>query len=103
VKVLSAAVAGLGLIFFCIHSVYAEVPGLEPGIQIAEGGGPLKANFCSIPFTTDWNNDGKKDLIVGQREGYIHLYLNDGTDLNPAFDGYIQIESDGIPIKTSYT
>ena len=24
----------------------------------------------------DWNGDGKKDLLVGDGEGYIHLYLN---------------------------
>lgn len=36
----------------------------------------------------DWNNDGKKDLIVGERNGTIRIYLNTNTDENPLFSGY---------------
>jgi len=28
----------------------------------------------------DWNNDGKKDLIVGESCGEIRIYQNVGTD-----------------------
>jgi hypothetical protein len=36
----------------------------------------------------DWNKDGKKDLLVGEREGHIRIYLNKGTDAAPFFSGY---------------
>jgi len=31
----------------------------------------------------DWNEDGKKDLIVGDTNGYIYIYLNTGADAAP--------------------
>ncbi len=41
--------------------------------------------------------------FVGQfTAGYIWLYLNQGTNLNPVFIGGSKIESNGTPITTSY-
>ena len=37
----------------------------------------------------DWNNDGKKDLLLGKWQstaGQVRLYLNVGTDAAPVFD-----------------
>ncbi|KPK75261.1 MAG: hypothetical protein AMJ79_11920 [Phycisphaerae bacterium SM23_30] len=31
----------------------------------------------------DWNSDGKKDLLVGDTDGYIYIYLNTATDAAP--------------------
>jgi len=36
----------------------------------------------------DYNGDGKKDLIVGERNGTIRIYLNTNTDDDPQFNGY---------------
>ncbi|MCP4712582.1 MAG: hypothetical protein GY869_28490 [Planctomycetes bacterium] len=37
-----------------------------------------------VPVVVDWNEDGKKDLLIGQfKSGKISLYLNEGTDTNP--------------------
>ncbi|MCE0498063.1 MAG: FG-GAP-like repeat-containing protein [Methylacidiphilales bacterium] len=39
------------------------------------------------PQVVDWNNDGKPDIITGERLGYIDVYLNTTTDpLHPQFD-----------------
>ena len=43
----------------------------------------------------DWNNDGKKDLITGENDGYIRIYLNTGTDPNPAFSGFTYLQANG--------
>ena len=38
------------------------------------------------PAVLDWNNDGKPDIISGDRTGYVHLYLNNSSDpTNPTF------------------
>ncbi len=37
------------------------------------------------PYVADWNNDGKKDLIVGTTPGYVGVYLNVGTNDSPMF------------------
>ncbi|MBI5207607.1 MAG: hypothetical protein HY934_07430 [Candidatus Firestonebacteria bacterium] len=39
------------------------------------------------PFIVDWNNDGKKDLLVGDENGLLYIYINTGTDASPLFAG----------------
>jgi hypothetical protein len=39
----------------------------------------------------DWNNDGRKDLIVGEGDGQIRIYLNTGTDASPVFGSHTQL------------
>ncbi|MBI4778803.1 VCBS repeat-containing protein [Candidatus Desantisbacteria bacterium] len=39
----------------------------------------------AVPTVCHWNNDGRKDLIVGSGDGVIYLYLNQGTDAAPVF------------------
>ncbi|MFH1097540.1 MAG: VCBS repeat-containing protein [Candidatus Desantisbacteria bacterium] len=39
----------------------------------------------AVPFVCDWNNDGRKDLLVGSGDGVVYLYLNQGTDAAPVF------------------
>ena len=40
------------------------------------------------PQVVDWNNDGKPDIIAGERSGYINVYLNQAPDKSspPVFD-----------------
>jgi hypothetical protein len=40
------------------------------------------------PSVVDWNNDGKPDVISGERLGFVNLYLNKATENNvaPVFD-----------------
>jgi len=53
----------------------------------------------SSPHVLDLDDDGRKDLLTGNTEGELLLYLNVATDEAPAFSGYISIESDGVPIN----
>lgn len=46
---------------------------------------PLPAMSGAVPFVVDWNNDDRKDLLVGQADGSVTLYLNAGTESSPAF------------------
>jgi hypothetical protein len=39
----------------------------------------------ATPSFVDWNNDGLKDLICGALDGKIRIFLNEGTDTEPAF------------------
>lgn len=53
-----------------------------------------------VPCVTDWNSDGKKDLIVGQfAGGKIRLYLNSGSDAEPAFKGFECLKAGGAEIS----
>lgn len=79
-------------------------PGLEAGVLIDDNGSPLISDFMSAPEVVDWNNDGRKDLLVGQfTQGYIWLFLNEGTDAAPVFSlPGSKIYSGASPITTSY-
>ena len=39
----------------------------------------------SDPCIVDWNNDGKKDLLVGQGSGEVFKFINIGTNQQPLF------------------
>ncbi|MGB2820750.1 MAG: FG-GAP-like repeat-containing protein, partial [Phycisphaerae bacterium] len=51
----------------------------------------------------DWNNDGRKDLITGERNGYIRIYLNVGTDAGPAFSGYSFLQVGGSTFDCGFS
>ncbi|MDO8589293.1 MAG: VCBS repeat-containing protein [Armatimonadota bacterium] len=53
-------------------------------------------------FVVDWNNDGKKDLVITNRTGEVVLYLNEGTDESPRFGEGKQLEANGKPISGTH-
>ena len=73
----------------------------EAGFKIAAGGKPIDVEIGHlVPDVVDWNNDGKKDLVVGQfKEGAIRLYLNEGTDSKPVFGEFSLLAAGDKPIK----
>ena len=81
----------------------ADLPLLEYKGLLQDGGGVLTVGMQAIPDVADWNNDGKKELVIGQYTGgNILVYLNTGTDANPAFNGSFKVLSNGTPISVSY-
>lgn len=51
----------------------------------------------------DWNEDGMKDLICGERDGHIRIYLNINTDADPQFNGYTYLQMGGIDYLPDFT
>ena len=43
----------------------------------------------------DWNEDGKKDLVVGDTNGFIYIYLNTGSDDAPVLAEAQLLQLDG--------
>jgi hypothetical protein len=52
----------------------------------------------ATPLVADWNNDGKKDLLVGDINGKISLYLNEGTDAAPDFRVRVYVQNSGADL-----
>ncbi|MHC4945048.1 MAG: FG-GAP repeat domain-containing protein [Planctomycetota bacterium] len=50
----------------------------------------------------DWNNDGRKDLIAGEHNGFVRIYLNTNTDEDPVFDGYTFLQVGGSDFDCGY-
>jgi hypothetical protein len=51
----------------------------------------------------DWDNDGRKDLVTGERDGHIRIYVNTGTDAKPAFSGYTYLRLGGSAFDCGYS
>jgi len=51
----------------------------------------------------DWDEDGRKDLILGERDGYIRIYLNTNTDADPVFNGYDNLLLNGNTYDVGYS
>ena len=74
---------------------------LGEGVKLEAGGEVIDVTVGHlVPCTLDWNNDGKKDLLVGQfKGGKIRLYLNRGTDAKPSFEDFSYLEAGGEQIS----
>jgi hypothetical protein len=74
---------------------------MREGVKLEADGKIIHDDIAFLfPFVTDWNNDGKKDLIVGQpHHGKIRLYLNYGTDSDPMFKDFIYLSAGGSEIS----
>jgi hypothetical protein len=72
---------------------------LRAGTNIYTASAMLDVGDHAIPCVTDWNGDGKKDLIVGyQPDGMIKVYTNAGTDAQPVFKNSYLMQAGGTNI-----
>lgn len=87
------------IVFVLASAAAAGEPMLRPGEWITANGLPLDVGDQAIPCVSDWNNDGRKDLIVGYRyTDKVALFLNQGTDANPAFGTFANLQAAGADI-----
>ncbi|MFH1563092.1 MAG: FG-GAP-like repeat-containing protein [Nitrospirota bacterium] len=69
-----------------------------PAFIVATAQSVVEVSNSAVPFVVDWNNDTKKDLVVGDGQGRLHLFINTGTDELPAFGSSTLISAGGLPI-----
>jgi hypothetical protein len=66
-----------------------ENPTFDGGafLQVGEPGSKefIDVGNRATPSAVDWNNDGRKDLVVGAYDARIHIFINEGTDTKPDF------------------
>ena len=79
----------------------APAAGFEPGVKIVADGKPIDVTVGHlVPCVVDWNDDGKKDLLVGQFSGEkIRLYLNAAKDEAPEFRKFTYLKAGGTEIS----
>jgi hypothetical protein len=58
----------------------------------------LSAGALAIPVVTDWNSDGKNDIIVGAADAHIYLFENIGDNTTPVFKTAQTMNAGGYPI-----
>ncbi len=50
----------------------------------------------TTPVVVDWDNDGRRDIIVGDKDGLVRLYRNAGTDASWDFESEEMILNSGV-------
>lgn len=67
--------------------VALESSGFQQGVRLKTADEYIDVKVGHlVPHITDWNNDGKKDMLMGQfAGGTITLFENIGTDDAPVF------------------
>lgn len=77
---------------------------LGPEQIVQADGADIFVNSYSVPSFADWNNDGLRDLIVGdgggiQPMGRVRVYLNSGTTSEPVFTTHFYVVADGMQLS----
>lgn len=67
-------------------------PTFFPGVRLKVGGADIDVGDRACPTIVDWNNDSKKDLVVGALDGNIRLFINEGTDVVPNFPAQVLVQ-----------
>ena len=68
---------------------------LAAGVQLPGVTLPVGA----VPLVADWNNDDRKDLLVGAADGSVALALNQGTQESPVFAALVPLQADNAPLS----
>lgn len=79
------------------------VPLLTSKGYIQAGSSPMDVGLRASPFPVDWNSDGLTDILIGNYDGEVRIYLNTGSPENYQYDGYELVEIAGAPISLSNT
>ncbi len=91
-----------GFIYIYINSNTDTSPIFNQGTKATTGTGtnmPLKVTYDATPIICDWNNDGNMDIVAGERNGYVNLFLNSGTKQKPIFVSSQRIKANGNDIQ----
>jgi len=85
--------AGTGKVYIFLNNGTDTNPVFDAGTFVQANSSDISVGARATSIPGDWNNDGKKDLIVGAIDGKIHLYVNSGTDTSPVFQTGILAKS----------
>jgi hypothetical protein len=93
------------LLFMAATSVSAAGLVLGPEQAVQAGGVDIAVPGFSVPSFVFWDDDGLKDLVVGEGSGMtgfglVRVYLNSGTPGSPVFTGYFYAQSNSSALQS---
>lgn len=83
-----------GRVYVYINKGTNQQPAYDKLIEIPD----VEITKLSKPYMADWNNDGKKDFIIGSGSGEISLFINKGTNQQPVFGDEIKLNGGNIDV-----
>ncbi len=91
-----------GNVYLYLSEEQLQEDGSKKVVLVAKGAiQNINVGSLSVPFVVDYDNDGKKDLLVGSGDGHIYLYLNTRDDAAPEFTSIVTIKATGSDITIS--
>lgn len=57
----------------------------EPGLEV-----DIDVGQRATPVVTDWNGDGRRDIVAGNKAGLLNIFINTGSDSAWEFEGPVQ-------------
>ena len=100
-------VFSVSVVFLLSIAASASAAGLVPGPEqiVQAGSADIWVPGYSVPSFVHWDDDGLKDLVVGEGSGLtgfgrVRVYLNSGTQGYPEFTGYFYAQSEGSDLQS---
>ncbi len=93
-----------GYVWYFRNTTNEKFPVFAAGEKLMSDGKPIRvygewkegrAAGYARPDVHDWNNDGKKDLLVADGRGWLFLFLNKGTATEPVLDEGHRVSANG--------
>jgi len=85
-------------VLFALPAV-AAIPRFHEPVLLEDGGVTIDVGYYGAPMMFDWDEDGKKDMVLGQfGAGNIRFYPNVGDDSAPVFNGFEFLQAGGVNI-----
>ena len=71
----------------------------SPHFQLDGTETTINVSGYATPFITDWNNDGKFDVICGSSDGRVYIFINEGSSKTPKFGKSVPLYVNNKEIK----
>ncbi len=100
-KDLLAGQEGIGApcnVYVYLNEGTDSVPVFGDSTPVVHNGSQFN-NYRCVPLLLDLDNDGRRDLVLGEWYSSVRLYANVGTDTNPVFNTFINLVQ---PDSSSY-
>lgn len=73
-------------------------PLFDAGTLLTADSTTLNVGIRATPSLVDWNNDGLRDLLVGEGDGYVNIFINSGTDSAPVYHAGQLVQAAGVTL-----
>lgn len=92
---------GEGLLYYYDNTGNNTSPAFgTPSTLNCLDGSPINVESSCTPWMADWNNDGRKDLLLGSGSGALMLSINQGSDSRPLFAPLRQVSAGATVIRS---
>ena len=92
---------GGGYLHLFLNAGSADSVDFAQGVKVKAAGKDLDVSSNASPCVTDWNEDGKKDLVMGRGNGVIYVFLNEGSNEQPIFGKPFELNRGSLDVGSN--